>query len=260
MTKRSMELLLAEIRKLASTGITIAQAADKLGYTYQYVCKIARDNDVNFTRPDTSPDEHRPRNQEICKRYLAGEMQADIARDFGMTRERVRQIIEKAGLVSETQRHAEFVAVVAGTVSRKKLTLAQASEMFKINYASAYNYCKQHGVKPSSMTVEEEEELESLAAKVVNGLSCRKAAGGPAYKAEKLRRHLIRKGISSRGRSKHDDFSERKKLIENWRADGLTWEECASRLSEHDGRAISGGGVYLWCKRHMTHLFQSAAA
>ncbi|MBO0125187.1 hypothetical protein [Agrobacterium sp. OT33] len=260
MTRKSTELLIEELCGLASAGLTKKQAAEKIGYTYAHGAVLSKAHSIPFKKRSLVPENVKGRNEEICRRYLAGEMQVTLAEEFGLTRERVRQIIEKAGLVSETQRHAEFVAVVAGTVARKKLTVSQAAEMFKISRANAWRYCKESGIKPASMTSEEEAELDVLAQVVVDGESCRRAAGGNAYKASKVRRHLLQKGLNVRGRSRHDDFSKRRELIDRWRAEGLTWEQCAVRLSSHDGRAITYAGIYIWARKHMPHLFESEAA
>lgn len=260
--KRSGEKLLQDIRVLAEAGATIAQTAEKLGYTYQYIARLARESGITFRRqhPINSNASANVRNQEICRRYLDGEMQVRLADEFGITRERVRQIIEKAGLVSEGQRHADFVAVVAGTIERKQLTISQAADMFKISKQVAYNYCRSQGVKPPFMTAEEVAELDALARAVVDGESCRKVVGGSHKKAVKLIRHLERKGITARGRSRHDDFSKRKELIEKWRGEGLSWSECAIKLTAHDGRHISYNGVYMWVRKNMPHLIESVAA
>lgn len=258
--KRSAEKLLQDIRVLAEAGATTAQAAEKLGYSYQYISRLSRESGISFSRQYLINSNTNARNQEICKRYLDGEMQVRLADEFGITRERVRQIIEKAGLVSEGQRHADFVAVVVGTVERKQLTVSQAADMFKISKQVAYNYCRSQGVKFASMTAEEAAELDALARAVVDGESCRKVVGGSDKKAAKLIRHLERKGITARGRSRHDDFSKRKELIENWRAEGLSWSECAIKLTAHDGRHISYNGVYMWVRKNMPHLIESVAA
>lgn len=260
MTRKSTELLIEELRGLASAGLTKKQAAEKIGYTYGRVAALAKENFIPFKKRSLVPESVKGRNEEICRRYLAGEMQVSLADEFGLTRERVRQIIERAGLVSETQRHAEFVSVVAGTVARKKLTVSQAAEMFKISRANAWRYCKESDVRPASMTAEEEAELDALAKEVIKGSSCRSAAGRNDYKAQKVRRYLLAKGVDAKGRSRHDDFTERKELVDRWRGDGLTWAECAERLSRHDRRPITGGGLYIWARSHMPHLFEKVAA
>jgi hypothetical protein len=228
-----------------------------LGLSYQTVVKHALNHGIEFNRKMGTGGRSSNRNNAICDRYLNGEKQADLAREFGITRERVRQLIERAGLVSETKRHDDYVAVVAGTVFRKRFTLLEASEYFGTSKMNVYNYCRKHGVTPMSRTAAEDAELSALADEVKAGKSIRQAAGYEHAKAERLRRHLIKNGIEARGRSRHDDFSHRKELIERWRAEGRTWSSCAELLSKHDGREITPQGVIAWAYNHLRHLFGS---
>lgn len=258
--KPSAEKLINDIRKMASDGMAISETSKSLGYSYAMIARYARENGIKFRRPDVSWVQHSGRNQEICRRYLNGEEQATLAREFCITRERVRQIIEKAGLVSERKRKTDFILTVVGTVARKGLTIGEAAEMFNIHRQSVYNYCREIGIKPAARNAEELQELDDLAKDVVNGASIRQAAGCDRGVAEKLRRHMQKRGIKARGRSRHDDFSVRKRLITNWRGLGHSWAECAQLLSKHDGRPISLGGLYVWAKRHMPEVFASEDA
>lgn len=246
-------LLIEEIRKCADSGMTRREAAAAVGCCYVTVVNHSLDHGIEWKRqPDRRASSNR--NRVICERYLAGEKQIDLAAEFGISRERVRQLIEKAGLVSETKRHEDFMATVAGTVARRGLTLGEAAEFFNTAKLNVYNYCRRHDVEPARMTAEEAAELDALAAAVVNGKSIRQAAGGDNSKAEKVRRHLIKNGIKARGRSRHDNFDERRKLLTEWRGDGLTWRECADRLTRRDGRKITPTGVMLWARNNMPEL------
>ncbi|MBX5131637.1 hypothetical protein HJB80_02880 [Rhizobium lentis] len=194
--------------------------------------------------------------QRVRQLYLSGLNYEEIGAKMGVTRQRIEQMVRRLDLVSAQKRHDDFVAIVAGTVVRKGLTIAAASEMFKISKAVAYRYCHEHGVTPAKLTPEEQEEFSRLADAVKSGESINRAAGNHS-KAEKLRRYLVKNGIKARGRSRHDDFSKRKFLLEKWRGAGKSWIECADLLSQHDGRKITTGGVYQWALRHMPHLFES---
>lgn len=242
--------------------MTIDETAKKLGYTYLYTCKVARDEQIKFTRPYVKKNEHTTakRNREICDRYLKGEEQATIARDVGLTRERVRQIVERAGLVPERQRQKDFALTVVGAVVRKSLTASQAAEMFNILPCNVYKYCRDHGVTPSAKTAEEIAELDALAAEVKGGKSLRNAAGNDHNAAGRLARYMKEKGINAKGRSRHDDFSERKVLLERWRSEGKSWSHCAKLLSEHDGRPIGAGGLAAWAWKRMPHLINKQSS
>lgn len=257
--KRSSQLLIEELRRLAESGVPMIEAAAKVSLGYQYVGVLARKNGIKFRRRQIDVYGTKGRNKEICRRYLAGEKQVDLSNEFGITRERVRQIIEKAGLVSETKRHDDFVATVVGAVIRKGLTLTEAAAMFNVSRLSVYHYCRDHGVKPASKTAEEIAELNRLAHEVITGASIQQAAGD-RNKAERLRRYLKAKGVKAKGRSRHDDFTKRKELLNKWREAGLSWAECAQKIAEHDGRPIGCQAIMVWARRHMPHLFERAAA
>lgn len=246
-------LLLDVIRNCAADGLTRDETACKLNLSYQTIVKHALANGIEFKRKkEFGPTGSR--NAVICERYLKGEKQIDLANEFGISRERVRQIIERSGLVSERKRHADFVAIVAGTVARKNLTLTEAASMFGLSRSNVYAHCRMHGVTPASLSAEERAELNDLALQVVSGKSIRQAVQCEHRKAKRLRRHLVKNGINARGRSRWDDFSERKRLLEKWRSEGLSWKECAAKLSKRDGRKITGAALVTWCSRHMKHL------
>ena len=57
-------------------------------------CKMRPKGHIKGCVPSTK----RERNAQIVARVVAGESQADIARDLGISRERVRQIVARAGL------------------------------------------------------------------------------------------------------------------------------------------------------------------
>jgi hypothetical protein len=69
------------------------------------------------------------RNKEICVRYLEGESGADLARQFGISRERVRQILKRNEIptrprsMGETREIKAFDVTVQLTL-RKRVTVA----------------------------------------------------------------------------------------------------------------------------------------
>lgn len=216
------------------------------------VRRVGRPKGIPGRKKDVSQD---PKYQAVKAMYLSGRTYEDIGEKLGVTRQRIEQMVRRMDLVSPTQRHKDFVAVVAGTCVRKGLTVSELSQMFSIPKYLAWKYCHEHGVTPSKMTASEREEFEELSGAVQSGSSIRKAVSGDHKKAEKLRRFMVGKGINARGRSRHDDFSKRPSLIEQWRAEGKSWAQCADLLSEIDGRKISQAGVYIWAWKHMPHLF-----
>ena len=76
-----------------------------------------------MTHTETGPDapDHEERNRQIMKRVAAGETLSDLAKDFGLTREHIRQICIDAGLTSRdlrSLRNREIVKRVAAGETR----------------------------------------------------------------------------------------------------------------------------------------------
>jgi hypothetical protein len=90
------KLLIEHLRSLAAQGKTLAQAAGECGLAYNYLSRLSSLNDISFTRQIMAP---RPgtktRAQEMRQRYEDGETLESIGKRYGVTRERVRQIMTK---------------------------------------------------------------------------------------------------------------------------------------------------------------------
>lgn len=82
------------IRKYAESGISMKEAAANLGCRYQTVLLRARKLGVAFERGGRKklPDR---RAREMHSAYLSGRTLEQIGADFGVTQERVRQVITK---------------------------------------------------------------------------------------------------------------------------------------------------------------------
>lgn len=197
------------------------------------------------------------RYQSWKKDFLNGATYEEIGAEWGVTRQRVEQVMRKLKVVPARQRQRDNMAVIAGTVVRKNLTACEAAEMFGVSRNTVYRCCREMGVAPPRMSQEETAELDAMAAEVVGGKSILSAANYRPYRAAKLRAFMIERGINARGRSRHDDMSERRVLIQKWREGGVSWAKCAERLSKHDGRPIGYQGIYQWARKHMPHLVGS---
>lgn len=257
--RESTRNLIRELREIASSGAPMTEAAQRLGIKYGTVASYARTFVIDFQRKKRSAPtpSTATRNREIADRFLAGEEQAALAREYGITRERVRQICNKQGCVTARKRQEDFMATVAGAAIRKGLTVQQTADMFGISRVSAYMYGKRYGFTFPTMTAEEAQELERLVILAATKTSIRQAAGCDHALSEKIRRELKKRGLETKGRSRHDDFSHRKDLIARWRGQGKTWDECAALLTSHDGKKIGTNGVYGWAYRHMPELFDT---
>lgn len=86
--------IIESLRSLAAAGFTMQEAATEADVSYSYVAKLARDYDIRFIHaglilaPTT-------REQQMAALYKRGKTLQEIGSQFGITRERVRQLITK---------------------------------------------------------------------------------------------------------------------------------------------------------------------
>lgn len=92
--RRATKLFIDHLRELAAAGLTLAEAAKDAGIGYTCLCRLAGDHDISFKRQMRS---ERPaakmRAQDMRQRYEDGETLEQIGQRYGLTRERVRQIL-----------------------------------------------------------------------------------------------------------------------------------------------------------------------
>lgn len=87
------------VRESACLGLTRAETAKKLAICYSIVCQIARDENIEFIRVYTHQEdvgaEYQKRADIMAALYRDGYTLEKIGEQYGITRERVRQIISK---------------------------------------------------------------------------------------------------------------------------------------------------------------------
>jgi transcriptional regulator with XRE-family HTH domain len=94
--KLAKTLLLDHPRALAGQGLTLRQAAEATGMTYSYLCILSNKHGIEFTRQRMAErPAGRARAQEMRSRYESGQTLEQIGAAYGLTRERVRQIMNK---------------------------------------------------------------------------------------------------------------------------------------------------------------------
>lgn len=93
------KLFVEHLRELAGRGLTLAEAAKEAGIGYAYLCTLASKHDITFKRQMMSErPESKMRAQDMRQRYEDGQTLEQIGQRYGLTRERVRQIMtEKFG-------------------------------------------------------------------------------------------------------------------------------------------------------------------
>lgn len=88
------EMHQAEVVRLGRAGLFGHEIAAQLGIPYQTVMRYARQNGVKLARPGTGP-QNDERSDDFRRRYLSGETLQQIGDAYGVSRERVRQVLSR---------------------------------------------------------------------------------------------------------------------------------------------------------------------
>jgi hypothetical protein len=97
-TSPSTSLMVSKLTELAALGKSYAEAAHEIGARYHYVAAFASRHGIQFAqckrgrKLTAAPD---ARSEDMRQLYLAGVILNDIGTKYGVTRERVRQILTK---------------------------------------------------------------------------------------------------------------------------------------------------------------------
>lgn len=89
--------LIEKIRELASQGLTRQQVADDVGVKYAYVSLLGAEHGITFARQAWSGAKRKPDSREfqMAALYTSGKTLNEIGQEFGITRERVRQLLAR---------------------------------------------------------------------------------------------------------------------------------------------------------------------
>lgn len=94
--KLAQRLLVEHIRKLAEQKKTRAQVAQETGLSYARIVQLGIAHDIDFRRKKLANEpEHLIRAADMRQRYENGETLIQIGARYGVTRERVRQILTR---------------------------------------------------------------------------------------------------------------------------------------------------------------------
>lgn len=97
--------LLARLAELAAEGKTRREAADEVNYTYHRVVTLAKAAGIEFQRQPHAKRQGADasfarRAADFAYRYKSGETMQEIAESYGLSRERVRQVLALNGMDS----------------------------------------------------------------------------------------------------------------------------------------------------------------
>lgn len=93
--KASMEKIVSDLRELSTAGITLSQAAEKIGIKYLNAARHCRKHGIKFPHANIGMGFDEQRAETMAGMFKGGKTLAEIGLVFGVSRERVRQIITK---------------------------------------------------------------------------------------------------------------------------------------------------------------------
>jgi hypothetical protein len=81
---------------LADQGLTRQQVADEVGVKYTYISIVGTKHAISFRRQPYSGAKRKPDSREfrMASLYTSGKTLKEIGQEFGVTRERVRQLLK----------------------------------------------------------------------------------------------------------------------------------------------------------------------
>lgn len=110
------------IRECAKEGLTRRETSEKTKIGYGYICQVARDHQIEFRKEYTVGESDKARIQSradiMAALYRSGYTLQQIGEQFGISRERVRQVISKIhGMSAEDG--GQHVSAVKNAVKRQ---------------------------------------------------------------------------------------------------------------------------------------------
>lgn len=148
---------IADLRRCAAKGMTIAETAASMGYDYSYTSVVARRHGIKFDRPvKQGVPMKKGAAHPKCKadpariRELAAEglSQSTIADFLGVSRERIRQICDRDGIETISGKvdldRREKLAQFSGT----KMSAKEAAVLAGYAVGSASGVFRRAGIAP----------------------------------------------------------------------------------------------------------------
>lgn len=243
-------------------GMSVADVSEKHGINTQTVYKIIREWGLKpvrassyFVDPERRQeiDALRSRNADILARFNAGDTLESIGQHYGITRERVRQITNAAGVeprhIQADRKIEEDVAIL----SDANMTRAEAAEFTGRPLSSISRMATKRGVKFRSSYKVDAPEMVEMAAKVADGMSIYEAAGKVHNVAARLADHCKRHGIETVHGRWHDR-GERRNIVLQMRSEGRAWPDIAVAVAEAESKPIGLPSLMAWAYKHVPEV------
>lgn len=232
-------------------GRTKHETAAALGKSYQWVNRWCRNLGIEFPHGATTktPSE---RNAAIVDMFDGGATLQEIGVKFDITRERVRQIVDRAGRTprletAKAQRLELFEQFRASGLSAKEF-----SETHNIAYANLKTLARDFNYTPPRAPRQiDDPKFAPLIEAVKTGRSIRSVAIEAGVVPQMLGRACQEAGVGSRhGRWK--DFSRRGQLISELYGKGKSWEEIAQAISLAEGSDVGWSAARNWAVNNLS--------
>lgn len=174
-----------------------------------------------------------------------------VGKRFGVSRERIRQIVRKAGVVPQTG--FDFAKNMRKSV--RDLVLegyddAAIADLLEMPAHSVVAARRRFGLKESNWAGF---AGQILAREVGSGRSVRSVCIEYDLNEETARRIAKRLGVKS-AHGPHRDLSARRELIAKLRDKRFTWAEISRELGRREGRHLGAEAAAAWARRHAPEL------
>jgi transposase len=172
---------------------------------------------------------------------------AAMAAHFGVTRERVRQVVKELGLKSRLEMIKERNNAILHDAASDTATDEELAEKYGISLAMVGLIRRQNGF---SATEYRKERLAEAVKRVREGVSIRAAAHEFSVSPGTLTQHLDEEGVKSR-HGRWGALAHRETMIPKMRAQGKGWDEILHTLSEYEKRTIRYETLRIWMRLHL---------
>lgn len=256
------KFVIPHLEDAIKADLTMREAAEKLGVSYSFVRVLSKRHGLVWPngrerfsgRPTGFEDSSR--TNDIMARWDAGETLKSIGDDYGITRERVRQIVKKAGGKSGMQRFDEAHTSSVALLSERPMTSTEAAMELGVSRSTVLSLARKHGLKVEKRPTEITAHLKLLSERVAAGESFRSAAGTDPVLASMLARYCRDNSIVSQAPTRWScNHEARRKIIAEGRATGKTFSQIAVEIAAVEGvRTINGTAIINWANRNAPDL------
>jgi Sigma-70, region 4 len=268
---QSLKQSAAEGLSRGAEGLSRGEAFHRCGLTRGYAAVTAASLDLRFVRKPYTRKE--PVDRRLSERSLAILAQFDqgltleqIGKEFGITRERVRQIAEKAGREPRHIETEEKRAEILARLRNRPMTLDEAVAIVP-ELAAGYVYVLawRNGVRflPSKARQERDAQLHAIAIQVKPGVSVRSLCNKDHALANAVINYMNRTGMERKRVKRLSDFSHRPAIVNSGIDRRLSIAQIAREVyaaENRDSTKSNDPNFWSWIKRYMPKAHETIRA